>query len=116
MFLDGLFEREHLSTDDLVNIVKLREKAKENGNDIDTEEIKRLMEKNKKIENIVTASDLKYSFYKTLDSIKSKLNSKENKNKIYEKSSINGKIIWLALMIIIIFVLNVIKIDPSTTN
>lgn len=113
MFLDGLFEREHLSTDDLVNIVKLREKAKENGNDIDTEEIKRLMEKNKKIENIVTASDLKYSFYKTLDSIKSKLNSKENKNKIYEKSSINGKIIWLALMIIIIFVLNVIKIDPA---
>ena len=56
----------------------------------------------------VTSSDLYDDFYTTLNRIKSKMNSKENKNKIFE-SSANGKRKYLILMIIAIFILITIK-------
>ena len=61
-----------------------------------------------KKKNSVTNEDLYDSFYKTIRSIKSKLESKENKNKIFEKSSLS-KIIWLALMCIVILLLITVK-------
>lgn len=56
----------------------------------------------------VTASDLYDNFYTTLSRIKSNLNSKENKNKIFE-SSTSGKGKWLIIMIIALFVLITVK-------
>lgn len=58
--------------------------------------------------NSVTVSQLYNTFYITLNRIKAKLNSKENKNKILE-STARGKIKYLILMIIAIFVLITIK-------
>ena len=59
---------------------------------------------NNNIKTSVTKYDLYDNFYTTLDSIKSKLNSKEHKKQIFE-SSASGKIKWLILMVIAIFIL-----------
>ena len=69
--------------------------------------IKLSMEKGKS-KRFVTASDLYDNFYTTLDRIKSKINSKENKHKIFESTS-SGKCKWLILMIIAIFILITVK-------
>lgn len=58
--------------------------------------------------NSVTASDLYDNFYITLNMIKKRINSKENKRKIFESTS-RGKWKWFALMIIAIFVLITVK-------
>lgn len=58
--------------------------------------------------NSVTITDLYNNFYITLNRIKAKLNSKENKNKIFE-SSARGKVKWLILMIIALFILITVK-------
>lgn len=52
----------------------------------------------------VTDSDLYDEFYITLDKIKERMNSKANKNKIFESSS-RGKGKWLISMSILIFIL-----------
>ncbi len=57
----------------------------------------------------VTDSDLYNSFYMTIGKVTRKINSKENKNKIFEKTaSSKGK--WLILAAIAIFVLITIKV------
>lgn len=62
----------------------------------------------KSANNFVTASDLYDSFYRTLNRIKSKINSKENKDKIFESSATSkGK--YIILMIIAIYVLITVK-------
>lgn len=52
----------------------------------------------------VTSSDLYDKFYRTLNKIKSKMNAKENKNKIFEPSA-KEKCKWLFIMMAVIFVL-----------
>lgn len=52
----------------------------------------------------VTKYDLYDSFYQTIDTIKSEINSKENKKKIFETTA-SGKIKWIILMIMAIFIL-----------
>jgi uncharacterized membrane protein len=56
----------------------------------------------------VTASDLYDRFYITLGSIKRNLNSKENKQKIFDKNA-TGMKKWLVPMIIAIFILIIFK-------
>lgn len=56
----------------------------------------------------VTATDLYDSFYTTLYRIQNNLNSKNNKDKIFETSS-KGKGKWLIIMIIAIFILITVK-------
>lgn len=56
----------------------------------------------------ITDADLYNNFYRTLNRIKSKLDSKKNKHKIFESSS-SGKGKWLFLMIIAIFILITLK-------
>jgi uncharacterized membrane protein len=56
----------------------------------------------------VTASDLYDKFYITLDKIKSNLNSKENKQKIFDKNA-TGMKKWLVIMVIAIFILITVK-------
>lgn len=57
----------------------------------------------------VTPEDLHNSFYKTIDEILVNINSKENRNKIFEKSA-SGKTIFIVLMIIATYCL--ITIPP----
>ena len=84
-------------------IVKLKEYDGDNEN----EEIffKGLFKRRK---TSVTAADLYDSFYTTLHKIQNNLNSKENKNKIFEASS-KGKGKWLIIMIITLFILITVK-------
>ena len=56
----------------------------------------------------VTTTDLYDKFYRTLNRIESKMNSKENKSKIFE-SSASGKGKYLIIMIIAIFILITVK-------
>lgn len=72
------------------------------------EEAKQIVNSNDDGGISVTASDLYDNFYRTLNSIESRLNSKENKDKIFESSaSSKGK--YLILMIIAIFILITVK-------
>lgn len=57
---------------------------------------------------IVTDLDLYDKFYQTLNSIRGKMNSKENKNRIFEESSMKKRK-WLKLMVMVIFVLITVK-------
>lgn len=65
-------------------------------------------EKNTNSIDEVTATDLYDSFYITMGMIRTNLNNKENKYKIFEKTS-TGKGIFVILMIIITFLLITIK-------
>lgn len=57
--------------------------------------------------NEVTKSDLQDNFYRTIDKILFKINNKENKNKIFEKSA-SKKTIFIILMIIITYCLMIV--------
>ncbi len=63
----------------------------------------------KKNADSVTSNDLYNSFYTTMNEILFKVNNKENKNKIFEKSA-SSKKVWLVLMIIATYCL--ITIPP----
>ena len=67
-------------------------------------------EKNQTTEGVqeVTLSDLKENFYTTLDVIIKNINRKENKQKIFEKSSMN-KTIFVILMVAATFALITVK-------
>lgn len=104
-FFNGLFRSR-----DIVYMGKAREimeEAKQNGEKINFNQAMELaIDTSGKIS--VTASDLYDNFYTTLGIIKRNLNSKENKNKIFESSaSVKGK--WLIMMIIALFILITVK-------
>ena len=61
-----------------------------------------------KKKNSVTNEDLYDRFYTTIDKIKRRINSKENKKKIFEPSSTKN-IVRLVLMCIVIFILITVK-------
>ena len=56
------------------------------------------------MEDMVTEADLHNSFYSTLNKLQTNLNSKNNRNKIFE-SSAKKKMIWPILMTVAIFFL-----------
>ena len=65
----------------------------------------------------VTISSLKYNFYKTLNSIRTAVNSKENKNKILDKSNKMFKTLFIILAYICFvgtIILQVIDIAPTS--
>ena len=102
------FGKKNLLDDKDFRITKLKEYT--GNNETEKEFFDGLFKK----KNSVTNEDLYDSFYKTIRSIKSKLESKENKNKIFEKSSLS-KIIWLALMCIVILLLITVKPIVNTS-
>lgn len=103
MFLTGLFKDRSISLDfeDLLSIMKNKKKLS------DIEEENKKEADSKKVEE-VTDKDLYNSFYITLNSIVNNLNKKENKQKIFEKSSF-GKTIFIVLMVLVTFLLITIK-------
>ena len=103
LFFNGLFK----DSGNSINFEKAREiiqEAKKHGEEISFKDAIEMSMDNNETKTSVTDSDLYDNFYKTLEKIKSKLNSKENKNIIFE-SSASGKLKWLILMIIAIFIL-----------
>ncbi len=111
LFFNGLFKcsrfDDYLDMDKATEIMK---EAKANGEKISFKDAMNMSMtmKDNSSKTSVTASDLYDNFYVTLNGIKSKLNSKENKNKIFE-SSASGKGKYLILMIIAIFILITVK-------
>lgn len=104
LFFNGLFKNR-------VNIVKAGEIMKESkmrGEKISFQDAMEMSIDNSNTKISVTSSDLYDNFYTILNRIKSKINSKENKEKIFE-SSASGKVKYLILMIIAIFILITVK-------
>ena len=111
LFFDGLFKSSRFGA--YLDIDKAREimkEAKVNGEKISFKEAisMSMTKKDDSPKTSVTATDLYNNFYTTLEEIKAKLNSKENRNKIFESSS-SGKGKWLIMMIIALFILITVK-------
>lgn len=105
IFFNGLFKSKN--SVDIGKAKEIMQEAKKNGEEISfTQAMELATDTSEKTS--VTASDLYDNFYKTLDKIKSNLNSRENKNEIFEKSA-SGKGKWLIMMIIALFVLITVK-------
>ena len=101
MFFDGLFGGSKKIWTKVSNLMNKNKK-------LSWEEAKKIVNFNDDGKTSVTDSDLYDNFYIILGIIKSRLNSKENKNKIFEKSASN-KVKYLILMIIAIFTLITVK-------
>ncbi len=108
IFFDGLFKGSRARTINMSRAKEIMQEAKEQGEKISFQDALEMSADNYDNKNSVTASDLYDNFYTTLNRIKSKMNSKENKNKIFE-SSASGKGKYLILMIIAIFILITVK-------
>ena len=109
IFFDGLFKSRSSRTINISKAKEIMQEAKKHGEKISFQDaLEMSTDTVVDAPNSVTASDLYDNFYRTLDRIKRILNSKKNKDKIFESYS-NGKGKWLILMIIAIFVLITIK-------
>ena len=108
LFFDGLFKHSIERKKDVIKATEIMKEAKNEGKKISLQDAFEMLEDNDDKNISVTVSDLKDNFYKTVDKIKSKMNSKENKEKIFEPSSIN-KVRYLILMIITVFILTSLK-------
>ncbi len=108
IFFNGLFNRPN--TLDITQLQEIMKEAKQNGEKINlSKAIELSTKKDTSKKTYVTDTDLYNNFYITLDTIKSNLNSKENKNKIFESSS-SGK--WKLLIMMSIAILALITIKP----
>ncbi len=103
LFFNGLF-KEAKNSIDMDKAREIMKEAKNNGEKISLQEAIEMSIDNSNMKTSVTESDLYDNFYITLNKIKQKINTKENRNKIFE-SSASGKGKWLIIMIIAIFIL-----------
>lgn len=108
IFFNGLFKGSRAGTLNMAKAKEIMQEAKLHGEKISFQDALELSMETGTNKETVTATDLYNSFYTTLDRIKSKINSKENKHKIFE-STAGGKGKWLILMIIATFILITIK-------
>ncbi len=108
LFFNGLFKNSSDGTLNMQRAKEIMQEAKNNGEKISFKDAIELAMETGETKQSVTASDLYDKFYTTLNRIKSKMNSKENKHKIFESTS-SGKSKWLILMIIAIFILITVK-------
>lgn len=103
-FFNGLFRRSSTSSVNINKAKEIIEEAKKYGETISFKDALEMSVDNENCKKSVTASGLYDSFYKTMKTVKSLINSKKNKNKIFE-SSTKGKSILVMTMIIISFLL-----------
>ncbi len=108
IFFEGLFKGSRARKINISKAKEIMQGAKNQGEKISFQDALEMSADNYDKKNSVTASDLYDNFYVTLNRIKSKINSKENKNKIFE-SSASGKGKYLILMIIAVFILITVK-------
>ena len=107
LFFEGLFKNSSCSYNvDLNKAKEIMKEAKANGEKVRLKDAISMSTTSNKdlIKTSVTADDLYDNFYITLNKIKNKLNSKENRSKIFE-SSASSKEKWIIIMIITIFIL-----------
>ncbi len=105
MFFDGLFKTQQQI--DMNKVKEIMKESKEQGEKITFQDAIEMSISTKKLDS-VTKSDLYDKFYITLNNIKEKINTKENRNKIFESLS-SSKIKYLLLMIMSIIILLTIK-------
>lgn len=103
IFFNGLFKQSEKYLD-LSTAREIMKTAKMNGEKISMQKAMEMSMKKSEPKISVTSSDLYDKFFITLNEIKEKFNSKENKSKIFEMSSLE-KIRYLIMMIIGIFIL-----------
>lgn len=108
LFFEGLFKSSGQASMDMRVARDILEEAKKHGEKISFQEALEMSTDTCEDKDSVTESDLYNNFYKTLNKIKLKMNSKENKSKIFEKSASN-KIKEIILMIVVIAILITIK-------
>lgn len=100
-FFNGLFRRSSMRSVNISKAKEIMEEAKKYGETISFQDaLEMSVDNNDDDKTSVTASDLYDSFYITMKKVKSLINSKKNKNKIFE-SSTKGKSILVMTMIII---------------
>ena len=85
IFFEGLFKGNSIFS--YVKYKKIKEEAKLEGRKIKSEEARKLATERNEMKDYVTQDDLYDNFYVTLSEISLKMSSKENKNKIFEKST-----------------------------
>lgn len=106
IFFNGLFKGSKIRNVNMSKVKEIIQEAKDQDKKDSLQDVIEMSADDNK--DSVTASDLYDNFYTTLNRIKSKMNSKENKNKIFELSaSSKGK--YIILMIIAIFILITVK-------
>ena len=108
IFFNGLFKGGTAGTLNMSKAKEIMQEAKLQGEKISFQDALELSMENGATKESVTETDLYNSFYTTLNRIQSRLNSKENRHKIFE-STASGKGKWLIFMIIAIFILITIK-------
>ena len=109
IFFDGLFKNSNKIVNDVnetEEVIKEPKKYRSKMNQVYSEISSDNYNDNDK--NSVTSSELFNNFYKTIDKIEARMNSKENKNKIFESSS-TSKVNYLKLMIITLYLLITVK-------
>lgn len=82
IFFEGLFKGEKVLNYE--KFKKIRKEAKEQGKKIGFNEALKMSIDDEDTKNSVTSSELYNNFYTTLNTIESKINSKENKSKIFQ--------------------------------
>lgn len=99
IFMDGLFNRQsrYIGINSIIRAAK---------------SVRNTANVSKTDKNVVTMSDLRYSFYTTIDRIKSMMNNKANKAKIFE-SVASGMGKWLVIMAIALYI--IITVPPVLT-
>ena len=117
LFLNGLFTKKSKVYYDFNKIKEIKNQAKQNGEKISANEAfirynQMLNNAEETNINTVTSTDLYDNFYTTMGKILLNMNTKENKNKIFEKS-VSNKTIFIILMIIATYCL--ITIPPVLT-
>lgn len=108
MFFNGLFKGKTSKTVNIEKAKQIVEEAKKYGETISFREALELSGEKSDERECVTRADLYNKFYKVLNKIELKMESKSNVNKIYERTS-QGKGKWLILMAIAIYILITIK-------
>lgn len=108
LFFDGLFKGGTAGTVNMKKAREIMQEAKLHGEKISFQDALEYSMETGATKESVTESDLENNFFMTISKIKSILDSKENKNKIFE-STASGKNKWLILAIILIFVLITVK-------
>lgn len=84
-FFEGLFKGNSIFS--YVKYKQIKEEAKLDGRKINSAEARKLATERNEMKDCVTQDDLYDNFYVTVSEISLKMNSKENKNKIFEKNT-----------------------------
>ena len=108
MFFDGLFKCTSIKNISIDKLKEIAEKTKGANQKVTIDEAIAMVNDEGDKKTFVTKTDLYDEFYLTLNKIRATMNSKKNRNKLYEKVA-SGKVKWILLMVFIIFLLITIK-------